>query len=102
MAISELLQTPPEVMPEIGRRGKALRLAMDLTQSGLAARAGISVGTVKRFEKSGEIQLNHLLRIAFVLDRLPEFGQLLQPEEIPRSLFEVREPEKKRQRGRRK
>lgn len=73
-----LLKTPIKILSELGQRAKNLRLAMNLTQSGLAARAGISIGTIKRFEKSREIQLNHLLRVALVLDRLPEFNQLLR------------------------
>lgn len=97
-----LLKTPAEVQKEFALRAKALRLDMNLTQAGLAARVGISVGTLKRFEKSGEIQFNHLLRIALVLDRLPEFDRLLRLEETPQSLFEEKVAEKKRQRGRRK
>lgn len=97
-----LLKTPTEVQKELALRAKALRLDMNLTQAGLAARVGISVGTLKRFEKSGEIQFNHLLRIALVLDRLPEFDNLLRLQATPQSLFEEKVAEKKRQRGRRK
>ena len=97
-----LLKTPLEVQKELALRAKTLRLDMNLTQAGLAARVGISVGTLKRFEKSGEIQFNHLLRIALVLDRLPEFDNLLRLQATPQSLFEEKMAEKKRQRGRRK
>lgn len=97
-----LLKTPIEVQKELALRAKTLRLDMNLTQAGLAARVGISVGTLKRFEKSGEIQFNHLLRIALVLDRLPEFDNLLRLQATPQSLFEEKMAEKKRQRGRRK
>ena len=97
-----LLKTPIEVQKELALRAKTLRLDMNLTQAGLAARVGISVGTLKRFEKSGEIQFNHLLRIALVLDRLPEFDNLLRLQATPQSLFEEKIAEKKRQRGRRK
>ena len=96
------LKTPAELLRELGQRAKTLRLAQNLTQSGVAARVGISVGTLKRFEKSGEIQFNHLLRIALVLDRLPEFDNLLRLQATPQSLFEEKVAEKKRQRGRRK
>lgn len=100
--IQMLLKTPAEVMQGIGVRAKALRLERNLTQGSLAARVGISVGTLKRFEKSGEIQLSSLLRIALVLDRLNEFDRLLRSDDAPRSLFEAEAEEKKRQRGRRK
>lgn len=97
-----LLKTPIEVQKELALRAKTLRLDMNLTQAGLAARVGISVGTLKRFEKSGEIQFNHLLRIALVLGRLEEFNALLCPQEVPKSLFEVPATPVVRQRGRRK
>lgn len=97
-----LLKTPTEVMQGLGQRAKALRLDRNLTQSGLATRVGISVGTLKRFENTGKIQLDYLLRIALVLDRLKEFDLLLRSDETPQSLFEPKSQEKPRQRGRRK
>lgn len=97
-----VLKTPVELLRELGQRARTLRLAQNLTQSGVAARAGISLGTLKRFERTGEIQLNYLLRIALVLGRLEEFNALLCPQEVPKSLFEPSAPPTVRQRGRRK
>ncbi len=96
------LMTPAELLRELGQRAKTLRLAQNLTQGGVASRAGISIGTLKRFERTGEIQLNHLLRIALVLGRLEEFNALLCPHEVPKSLFEAPATPVVRQRGRRK
>jgi transcriptional regulator with XRE-family HTH domain len=96
----ELLTTPGDTMREISRSARALRLAANLTQQGLAARAGISTGTIKRFERTGEIQLNYLLRIALVLDRLHEFQGLFGKHDVPSSLFEAKLPIE-RKRGRR-
>lgn len=87
-----VLKTPVELLRELGQRARTLRLAQNLTQSGVAARAGISLGTLKRFERTGEIQLNYLLRIALVLGRLEEFNALLCPQEVPKSLFEPSAP----------
>lgn len=44
----------------------------------LAQRSNVSLGSYKRFEKkkSGQISLEALLRIAFVLERLDEFEKL--------------------------
>ena len=84
------LKTPAELLRELGQRAKTLRLAQNLTQ------------TLKRFEHTGEIQLNYLLRIALVLGRLEEFNALLCPQEVPKSLFEVPATPVVRQRGRRK
>ena len=95
------LITPPDVMQRTAQRAKALRLAQNITQQELADKVGIAVGTIKRFEKNGEIQFNHLLRIALVLGRLDDFKTLFEPEDIPVSLYNLK-VEKVRQRARKK
>jgi 23S rRNA pseudoU1915 N3-methylase RlmH len=72
-----------------------------LSSEELADKVGIAIGTVKRFEKSGEIQFNHLLRIALVLGRLDEFSDIFAPADIPYSLYELKN-DKPRQRARKK
>lgn len=60
----------------IAERARALRLATRLTQQGLADRSGVSLGSVKRFERTGQIALTALLQIAVVL-RCPEDFRVL-------------------------
>ncbi len=60
----------------VAARVKALRLALNLSQEGLARRTGISTGTIKRFEKTGQISIDSLLEIAIVLGYLDEFNRL--------------------------
>ena len=43
-----------EITAELGLRLKAVRLSQSLTQADLADRAGVSVGTVKALEKTGQ------------------------------------------------
>ena len=71
------------------------------SQQELADKVGIAVGTVKRFEKTGEVQFNHLLRIALVLGRLDDFKTLFEPEDVPASLYDFKAA-KVRQRARKK
>ena len=52
---------PGEVAMRIAARVKARRLELDLTQEGLAVRAGIKFATYRRFEQTGEISLKGLL-----------------------------------------
>ena len=96
-----LLITPADVMLQTAQRAKALRLEQNIPQQELADKAGIAVGTVKRFEKSGEIQFNHLLRIALVLGRLDDFKTLFAADDVPASLYEFKAA-KVRQRARKK
>ena len=96
-----LLITPADVMLQTAQRAKALRLEQNITQQELADKVGIAVGTVKRFEKSGEIQFNHLLRIALVLGGLEDFSSIFAADDVPASLYEFKAA-KVRQRARKK
>lgn len=49
---------------------------MNLTQEGLAARAGVSWSSLKRFEYTGLIALDSLLKLALVLECLGDFDQV--------------------------
>lgn len=74
-----LLRTTVEVREAIAGRVRALRLAQGLKQSTLASKAGISVATLQRLERSGNAALDNLLRVAQALGRLDEFDALLRP-----------------------
>ena len=67
---------PGEVALQIATRVKARRLELDLTQEGMAARAGLKFATYRRFEQTGEISLKGLLKIGFALNVLSEFDAL--------------------------
>ncbi|QSZ43167.1 helix-turn-helix domain-containing protein (plasmid) [Sulfurimonas aquatica] len=67
------IKTPSSVMKSLKDNFKQLRLSQELTQEGLASRSGVSLGSVKRFEGSGEISLKSLLKLAVVLECLDDF-----------------------------
>ena len=70
------LGTVQEVQTGIAGRFKARRLAMNLTQSELAARSGVTFSSLKRFEREGLIALDSLLNLALVLNCLDDFDKL--------------------------
>ena len=70
------LRTAQEVQTGIAGRFKARRLDLNLTQSELAARSGVSFSSLKRFEHEGLIALDSLLNLAFVLNCLDDFDKL--------------------------
>ncbi|MDE7379001.1 MAG: helix-turn-helix transcriptional regulator [Paraprevotella sp.] len=70
------VSNPGEVALQIAARVKTRRLELNLTQEGLAARAGIKFATYRRFEQTGEISLRGLLQIGFALNALYEFDAL--------------------------
>ncbi len=61
------LASPTEICRMLAGRMKAARLAADLTQEALAERAGVSYGTLKRFESKGAASLEVVVRLAFAL-----------------------------------
>ena len=67
---------PGDVAIQIATRVKARRLELNLTQEGLASRAGVKFATYRRFEQTGEISLRGLLQIGFALNCLAEFNVL--------------------------
>jgi transcriptional regulator with XRE-family HTH domain len=52
------------------------RIALGITQADLAARSGVPLGTLKRFERLGEVSLSSLLALAEALDALEGFHAL--------------------------
>ena len=83
------ISTPTSVMDELKVKYKAKRLELDLTQDGLASRSGVSLGSLKRFEKSGQISLNSLLKLSLVLECLDDFGEIANP--TPRTINSIDE-----------
>lgn len=91
---------PASILKGIALRLRERRLELNLTQKGLANKAGVSLGTLKRFENSYEISLKHLIMLALVLDAVEEFEQLFTKRQFE-SLDEVLKTTKvkKRERG---
>lgn len=80
--------TPNDVAKQIAARVKARRLELNLTQEGMAARAGLKFATYRRFEQTGEISLKGLLQIGFALNILSEFDALFAQKQY-KSLDDV-------------
>lgn len=88
-------------MRDIAAAAKARRLAVNLTQMGLAQRSGVSLGTLKKFERSGKISFESLLKIAMALGATQEFESLFAASASAGllSLDELLKQPKERKRG---
>lgn len=93
------IKSPHQLLLEISLSAKKKRLALNLTQQTLAKRSGVSLGSLKRFELTGEISLHSLLKISLVLGNMHEFDSLFTKNIEELSLNELLERSKKRQRG---
>jgi transcriptional regulator with XRE-family HTH domain len=65
----------------MAKRHKMLRKQAGFTQSELARRSGVSLGSLKRFETSGQISIQSLFLLIDVLGRLDDFDTILNPIE---------------------
>ena len=90
--------TPHEMALSISERAKSARLSENFSRKTLAERSGVTESSLKRFEQTGQISFTSLLKIAFVLDRIDDFGEIFQPRQEV-SLAEI--SRKTRERGRR-
>ncbi len=91
--------SPEETTLAIATRLKSRRLARMLTQQGLARRSGVALGTLKKFERSGQISLKSFVRLAIALQDEGALENLMREEEFA-TLDEVLQSDQKRQRGR--
>ncbi len=87
---------------QIAARVKARRLELNLTQEGLASRAGVKFATYRRFEQTGEISLRGLLQIGFALNTLSDFDALFTQEQYQSPDDVLNEQSVNRKRGKRK
>ena len=83
----------------IAKRVRSRRLAQQLTQQGLAHRSGVPLGTLKKFERTGQIALVSFVRLAIALQDEKALENLMLEEKYT-SLDDVLRSDKKRQRGR--
>ena len=94
------IYTPREVALQVAARVKARRLELDLTQEGMAAKAGVKFATYRRFEQTGEISLRGLLQVGFALNALSDLDALFAQRQY-RTLEDVlNEGKVTRKRGR--
>lgn len=96
-----IIATPVATQTAIARRAKARRLTLQLTQEGLAARSGVSLGSLKIFERTGRISLESLLKLAVVLEALQDFEAIFKEHPTPyTSLDQLLDTAAPRRRGR--
>lgn len=101
--LPSLTASPHEVQQELAQRFRTRRLAINLTQEGLAERSGVSWGSVKRFERTGLIAVESLLKLALVLDCLADFDHVCADDRKVlngKSLDELLRQTKTRRKGR--
>ena len=81
--------TPAEISKVLAQRHKLLRKKLGLSQKETAERSGVSLGSLKRFENTGKISLEALLRLAHLSGRLKDFDAIFQTNDDLRKVEEL-------------
>ena len=72
----DFLKSPSDINMDLAMRVRKRRQEKKITQAVLSVRSNVSLGSVKRFERTGEISLSSLIKIAFVLGAEYDFDTL--------------------------
>jgi transcriptional regulator with XRE-family HTH domain len=88
-----------EICQAIAKKVKARRLDLNMTQEGICKRTGVNISSYRRFERTGLISLEGLVKISFVLEMEKDFDKLFT-QRIYQSIDDVIESNfTKRKRG---
>ncbi len=94
------LWSTEEVTQEFGKRIRVHRLAQNMQQSELAARAGVSERSLRNFEKTGRGNLDLFLRVVLSLGLIDSMTDLFLYR--PMSIRDMERTQQKRKRASRK
>ena len=77
--LNELIwETAEELDQKLAQRVRNIRKRRSISQERLASMSGVSYGSIKRFETSGQISLISLTKIAMALDIADELRNLFK------------------------
>ena len=95
-------QSPEQIAAQLADRVRARRLERTWSREELGKRSGVAPATLRKFEDTGRISLDRLLRLLAALDALDQVERLLAPATPTRSLdsFAAFDATVTRQRGR--
>lgn len=69
-------KSPSDIAKEFVEKIKHQRKMLKISQVQLAAKSGVSLGSIKRFESKHEISLNSLIKILIALNLEKDFESL--------------------------
>ena len=73
-----IIRLPSDILHQTAQRVREQRRALKISQVALSQKSGVSLGSIRRFESTGQISFESLLIIAHVLNRLDDFEQLFK------------------------
>ena len=77
-------KSPKEIMTLLSENIIILRKQIKMSQIELSQRSGVSYASIRKFESTGIISLESLLKISEALKRLTDFESILLPSDMKR------------------
>lgn len=72
--------TSGKAQTQLAHNVRERRLAMGLTQAGLAARSGVALGTLRKFEQTGAASIDALIKLLMVVGGLEQVIEASAPD----------------------
>jgi len=99
--MNELFLTPFETAQTLAKSAREKRLSLNLSQESLSETSGVSYSVIKKFELTGKISLESLLKIAAALGCLSNFSEIFKCDtSLESTSLDELMKQKTRQRGR--
>jgi transcriptional regulator with XRE-family HTH domain len=80
---------PSDLLLIVSENLKKLRKQKSISQQKLSDKSGVPAITIKRFEVSGKISFESLLKLAYALNCLHQFEELFQSKDLPKNLDQL-------------
>jgi len=77
-------KSPKEIMTLLSKNIIVLRKQEKVSQKELSERSGVAYASIRKFESTGIISLESLLKICDALKRLTDFESILLPSDMKR------------------
>lgn len=74
------LITPARGLKKLALNLKSRRLALGLTQTGLSARSGVPLGTLRKFEQTGHASTEALMKLLITVGAADPMIKATEPE----------------------
>jgi len=97
--VSFSIMSSGDIATQLAVRLKSRRLTQNLTLEGLAGRSGVALGTLKKFERTGQIALVSFIRLVVALKDEAALENVLLEQKFE-TLDDILQSEKKPKRGR--
>ena len=87
--LDHYFDTPKDICLETARKAVLRRKALHISQKDLAGMTGVSFASIRRFETTGQISFESLVKIAISIDMKEDVKNLFNERKVYRTIQDV-------------